>query len=74
MILGVTVAISCACFPPDSVEKVRFSAVLRRCFTSPVMGGRTMIDRAWDRFDLWLERRIAETGYGSAVMLNWLVH
>ena len=35
---------------------------------------RTMIDRTLDRFDLWPERLIADTGYGSAEMLNWLVH
>jgi transposase len=34
---------------------------------------RTMIDRVMDRFGLWPERLIADTGYGSADMLGWLV-
>jgi hypothetical protein len=33
-----------------------------------------MIERAHDCLDLWPERLIADTGYGSAEMLNWLVH
>jgi len=39
-----------------------------------VTAAKTMIDRTQDRFDLWLERLIADTGYGSAEMLNWLVN
>jgi len=39
-----------------------------------VTAAKTMIDRTHDRFDLWPERLIADTGYGSAEMLNWLVH
>src|SRR3546814_19662145 len=39
-----------------------------------VTAARTMLDRTHDRFDLWPERLIADTGYGSAEMLNWLVH
>lgn len=34
---------------------------------------RTMIERAHDRFGLWPERLIADTAYGSAEMLGWLV-
>lgn len=34
---------------------------------------RTMIDRTMDRFDLWPERLIADTAYGTASMLGWLV-
>ena len=34
----------------------------------------TMIERAHDRLALWPERLVADTGYGSAEMLNWLVH
>lgn len=33
-----------------------------------------MIERAHDELGLWPERLIADTGYGSAEMLNWLVH
>ena len=33
-----------------------------------------MIERAHDRFELWPERLIADTGYGSAEMLDWLVN
>jgi hypothetical protein len=39
-----------------------------------VTAARRMIERAHDRLDLWPERLIADTGYGSAEMLNWLVH
>ncbi len=39
-----------------------------------VTAAKTMIERTHDRFDLWPERLIADTGYGSAEMLNWLVH
>ena len=39
-----------------------------------VTAAKTMIDRTHDRFGLWPERLIADTGYGSAEMLNWLVH
>jgi hypothetical protein len=38
-----------------------------------VTAAKTMIDCIQDRFDLWPERLIADTGYGSAEMLNWLV-
>jgi hypothetical protein len=31
-------------------------------------------DRAHDELDLWPERLIADAGYGSAEMLNWLVN
>jgi hypothetical protein len=39
-----------------------------------VTAAKTMIERTHDRFDLWPERLIADTGYGSAEMLNWLVN
>lgn len=39
-----------------------------------VTAAKTMIERACDRFALWPERLVADTGYGSAEMLNWLVH
>ncbi len=35
---------------------------------------RTMIDRTQDRFALYPERLAADTAYGSAEMLGWLVH
>jgi transposase len=35
---------------------------------------RTMVDRVMDRFGLWPERLIADTAYGTAEMLGWLVH
>jgi transposase len=34
---------------------------------------KTMIDRTMDRFGLYPERLIADTAYGSAAMLGWLV-
>ena len=39
-----------------------------------VTAAKTMIERTHDRFDLWPQRLIADTGYGSAEMLNWLVN
>jgi len=39
-----------------------------------VTAAKTVIERTRDRFDLWPERLIADTGYGSAEMLNWLVN
>jgi hypothetical protein len=39
-----------------------------------VNAAKTMIERTHDRLDLWPERLIADTGYGSAEMLNWLVN
>jgi len=35
---------------------------------------RTMIDRTQDRFGLYPERVAADSAYGSAEMLGWLVH
>jgi transposase len=39
-----------------------------------VTAARTMIERVHDRHDLWPERLAADTAYGSAEMLDWLVH
>ena len=39
-----------------------------------VTAAKTMIERTHDDLGLWPERLIADTGYGSAEMLNWLVH
>src|ERR1700722_9601519 len=39
-----------------------------------VTAARTMIERVEDRFDLWPARLAADTAYGSAEMLDWLVH
>jgi hypothetical protein len=33
-----------------------------------------MLTRTAERFGLWPERLIADTGYGSAAMFDWLVH
>jgi len=38
-----------------------------------VGAARTMIDRSMDKFGLYPERLIADTAYGSAPMLDWLV-
>ena len=35
---------------------------------------RTMIDRVQDQFGLYPERVAADSAYGSAEMLGWLVH
>jgi transposase len=39
-----------------------------------VTAAKTMIERINERFDLWPERLVADTGYGSAEMLDWLVN
>ena len=39
-----------------------------------VAAAKTMIERTCERFDLWPKRLAADTGYGSAAMLGWLVH
>jgi transposase len=39
-----------------------------------VTAAKRMIERTLDRFDLWPEKLAADTGYGSAEMLAWLVH
>jgi len=39
-----------------------------------VGAARTMIERTQDRFGLYLERLAADSAYGSAEMLGWLVH
>jgi len=38
------------------------------------LAARRMIDRAVEHFDLHPERLIGDSAYGSAEMLNWLVH
>ena len=39
-----------------------------------VGAARTMIERTYDRFGLYPERLAADSAYGSAEMLGWLVH
>jgi hypothetical protein len=39
-----------------------------------VTAQQRMIDRSWERFGLWPERLSADTAYGSAENLAWLVH
>ena len=39
-----------------------------------VGAARTMIERSEDRFGLYPERLAADSAYGSAAMLGWLVH
>jgi Transposase DDE domain len=39
-----------------------------------VTAQRDMLDRTQERFGLWPERLAADTGYGSAENLAWLVH
>jgi hypothetical protein len=39
-----------------------------------VTAQRIMIDRTQERFGIWPERLAADTGYGSAENLAWLVH
>jgi transposase len=53
------------------IVDVEPSAAVRQ---AEVTAAKTMLDRAHLRFDLYPERLIADTGYGSAEMLNWLVN
>ena len=39
-----------------------------------VGAAKTMLTRTAETFGLWPERLVADTGYGSAAMLGWLVH
>jgi transposase len=39
-----------------------------------VTAARRMVERSHDRFGIWPRKLIADTGYGSAEMLAWLVH
>jgi transposase len=39
-----------------------------------VMAAKTMLNRVDERFDLYPERLAADSAYGSAEMLGWLVH
>jgi hypothetical protein len=39
-----------------------------------VGAARTMLTRTAETFGLWPERLVADTGYGSAAMLGWLMH
>ena len=45
----------------------------RSILSAEVGASRTMLDRVKDRFDLQPERLIADTAYGSAKNLGWLV-
>ena len=53
------------------IVDVEASTVLRQ---AEVGAAQTMLTRTADRFGLRLERLVADTGYGSAAMLAWLVH
>src|SRR3546814_20057532 len=39
-----------------------------------VTAQRRMLDRTQERFGIWPERLAADTGYGDAANLAWLVH
>jgi hypothetical protein len=39
-----------------------------------VTAAKRMIDRAANNLGMWPRKLIADTGYGSAEMLGWLVH
>ena len=53
------------------IDDVEPSTAVRQ---AEVTAAKTMIERTHDRLALWPERLIADTGYGSAEMLEWLVH
>jgi hypothetical protein len=39
-----------------------------------VLAAKRMVERSMEHFDLYPERLIGDTAYGSAEMLDWLVH
>ncbi len=39
-----------------------------------ILAAKRMIERSLEHFDLYPERLIGDSAYGSAEMLNWLVH
>ena len=53
------------------IVDVEASAAIRQ---AEVTAAQTMIERANDRFGLYPERLAGDSAYGSAEMLNWLVH
>jgi transposase len=53
------------------IMDVEASAAIRQ---AEVTACKRMIERVQDRFGVWPERLAADTGYGSAEMLAWLVH
>jgi hypothetical protein len=53
------------------IVEVEASSAVRQ---AEVTAAKTMIARAHDRFDLHPDRLAADTGYGSAEMLDWLVN
>ena len=53
------------------IVDVEATTAVRR---AEVTAAKRMIERTEDRFGLWPEKLTADTGYGSAEMLGWLVH
>ena len=53
------------------IVEVEASSAIRQ---AELAAAKTMIERANDRFDLQPERLVGDTAYGSAEMLDWLVH
>ncbi|CAM5463746.1 Transposase IS4-like domain-containing protein OS=Sphingobium scionense OX=1404341 GN=GGQ90_000375 PE=4 SV=1 [Sphingobium scionense] len=53
------------------IVDVEASTAIRQ---AEVTAQRTMIDRTQERFGIWPQRLAADTGYGDAANLAWLVH
>jgi transposase len=53
------------------IVDVEASTAIRQ---AEVTAAKRMLERTQDRLGLWPERLIADTGYGSGPMLEWLVH
>ncbi len=53
------------------IVDVEASTAIRQ---AEVTGAKTMVERVEQRFDFNPERLAGDTAYGSAEMLNWLVH
>jgi hypothetical protein len=53
------------------IVDVEASTAIRQ---AEVTAQRTMIDRTQERFGIWPQRLAADTGYGDAANLAWLVY
>ena len=57
-----------------SRAKAQLAMALTSVRQAEVTAQRRMLDRTQERFGIWPERLAADTGYGDAANLAWLVH
>src|SRR5438067_13810489 len=65
-------------FCPIPLNKSSFEVIAATATTAirqaEMTAAKRMVERSITRFDLYPERLIGDSAYGSAEMLNWLVH